>query len=903
MSDPITRLNAALEGRYTIDRELGEGGMAMVYLADDLKHERKVALKVLKPELAAVVGAERFLAEIKTTANLQHPHILPLFDSGEADSFLFYVMPFVEGETLGERIDREKQLPVEEAVRIATAVANALDHAHRNKVIHRDIKPANILLQDGEPVVADFGIALAVGVSGGRLTETGLSVGTPHYMSPEQATGDQTVGAQTDIYALGAVLYEMLVGSPPYVGATAQAILGKIIAGNLASAAEERASVPANVDATIRKSLEKLPADRFTGAQDFARALADPAFRHGAEVAAGQDASVGPWNRLSMATSALALVFALGFGWSLLKPVAPTPRPVSRQVISAAPGLPVVASPAYPDVAISPDGQNIIYQSAVGPGQLAIRALDQLEGVTLRGPAAAFGPFVSPDGEWVAFQAGAGGDALQRVSILGGPPLTISPLPLALYGASWGPDETIVFGLNAAQGLWQVPAAGGEPRPLTETGGSASHGYPDVLPNGAGVLFAINTNNTTTVDDQIAVLDLRTGEHRVIIEVGSSPKYAASGSGGSGGSSGHIIYAVGNTLRAVAFDPERLEVTSDPVPVVEGVMVKANGAASFSLSETGSLVYVSGNAAGAGGPRTAVWVDRDGREEPLPLPPRPYVNPRLSPDGTHLAVGVPDAEGIVSLWVFDVGSAAGLRLTQEGQTQTPVWTTDGRILFATNVAGGPFQLHSVMGDGSGAPELLLTSEGILGDYPTAVTPDGLNVIFSRMITAPHREILQLSLQGDPTAEPLLQGEFNRGNAEVSPDGRWLVYRSDQSGEMEVYVQPYPGPGPTVPVSIGGGTSVTWSPDGSELIYRLDDRMMVVPVEAVGETVRIGRPTELFRGPYVANLDGGTRQYHVAPDGRFLMLKEFATESPGDNLPPQVVLVQNWFEELRERVPD
>ncbi len=252
MSDPVTRLNAALEGRYAIDRELGEGGMATVYLADDLKHERKVALKVLKPELAAIVGAERFLAEIKTTANLTHPHILPLFDSGEADGFLFYVMPHIEGESLRERIDREKQLPVDEAVKIATDLAEALDYAHRHKIIHRDIKPANILIHEGRPLIADFGIALAVGVAGGgRLTETGLSVGTPHYMSPEQATGDQAVGVATDIYALGAVLYEMLVGEPPYTGPTAQAVLGQIIAGETASATKQRASVPANVDAVF----------------------------------------------------------------------------------------------------------------------------------------------------------------------------------------------------------------------------------------------------------------------------------------------------------------------------------------------------------------------------------------------------------------------------------------------------------------------------------------------------------------------------------------------------------------------------------------------------------------------------------------------------------------------------
>ena len=264
MTDAVARLNAALEGRYAIERELGEGGMATVYLADDLKHERKVALKVLKPELAAVVGAERFLAEIKTTANLQHPNILPLFDSGETDGFLFYVMPYVEGDTLKDRLDREHQLPVGDAVQIATDMAEALDYAHRQGVIHRDIKPGNVLLQAGKPVISDFGIALAVGVAGrGRLTETGLSLGTPHYMSPEQATGDQTVGASTDTYALGSVLYEMLVGEPPYPGTTAQAVLGKIIAGKPVSATEERPSIPPNVDAAIRKALEKLPADRF----------------------------------------------------------------------------------------------------------------------------------------------------------------------------------------------------------------------------------------------------------------------------------------------------------------------------------------------------------------------------------------------------------------------------------------------------------------------------------------------------------------------------------------------------------------------------------------------------------------------------------------------------------------
>ncbi len=302
MSDPVARLNTALEGRYAIERELGEGGMATVYLADDLKHNRNVALKVLKPELAAVVGAERFLAEIETTANLTHPHILPLHDSGEADSFLFYVMPYVEGETLRDRIDREHQLPVDDAVRIATNVAEALDYAHRQGVIHRDIKPANVLMLEGKPVISDFGIALALSAAGAgeRITETGLSLGTPHYMSPEQATGDQRVGPPSDTYALGAVLYEMLVGEPPYAGTTAQAVLGKIIAGKPVSAKEHRPSIPANVDAAVRKALEKLPADRFTSAQEFARAFGDEHFRYGEAAAEVAVTGVGRWKRLTI---------------------------------------------------------------------------------------------------------------------------------------------------------------------------------------------------------------------------------------------------------------------------------------------------------------------------------------------------------------------------------------------------------------------------------------------------------------------------------------------------------------------------------------------------------------------------------------------------------------------------
>ena len=384
MSDAVARLNAALEGRYAIERELGEGGMATVYLADDLRHERKVALKVLKPELAAVVGAERFLAEIKTTANLTHPHILPLFDSGGADGFLFYVMPHIEGESLRERIDREKQLGVDDAVAITQKVAGALDYAHGHGVVHRDIKPGNILLSEqGEPLVADFGIALAVAQAGaGRVTETGLSLGTPHYMSPEQATGDRDIGPRSDVYALGCVLYEMLTGEPPYTGTSAQAVLAKILTEDAPAATKARASVPPNVDAAIRKALEKLPADRFTTAQDFAKALAEPTFRHGEEAAAGVALGGGQWTGLAVATTGLAVVLALALAWPLLR--SEPPQTVARFELTLPAGLQPVTTGSV-DLAVSPDGSQVVFVgvSTEGRTQLWLRPLDQLSPIPI----------------------------------------------------------------------------------------------------------------------------------------------------------------------------------------------------------------------------------------------------------------------------------------------------------------------------------------------------------------------------------------------------------------------------------------------------------------------------------------------------------------------------------------
>jgi serine/threonine-protein kinase len=639
-------------------------------VAADLKHERKVALKVLKPELAAVVGAERFLAEIKTTANLQHPHILALFDSGEADSFLFYVMPYVEGETLQDRIDREKQLPVDEAVRIASAVASALQTAHEQGIIHRDIKPANILLSRGEPLIADFGIALAVGAAGGnRLTETGLSVGTPFYMSPEQATGDQAVGGSTDTYALGSVLYEMLVGDPPYPGSTAQAVLGKIIAGKPVSATEQRPSIPANVDAAVRKALEKLPADRFTSAQEFGRALTDPGFRYGELAVAGiAGAAVGPWNRLTKAFAALAAVTTLVLAWLFLRPQLPAPIASFTLTLSENQAL----SPGQGvNLALSPDGSRIVYR---GPSQLWQRPINQLALEQIPGTEAARNPVLSPDGNSVAFTSQG---SLKTVSLLGGPPFTVVPsgVPDPGGGIDWGSDGMLYF-TNDEGAIQGVAASGGEPEPVTTNDPGTRHAWVDALPDGRGLLFTITRG--VPAQSEIAVMGLRDGEVRILLP-GAMARYSGSG---------HIVYTgAEGTLLAAPFDLRQLEVTGPSVGLLEGVDVYPGSASQFALSETGTLIYVSVIGAVTG--FSPVWVERDGiaREiDPGWIPQVDFnrFSVALSPDATRLLVTILNSEGGFDVWIKQLDTGPLSRLTFEGSNFRATWSDDESLTFVSD---------------------------------------------------------------------------------------------------------------------------------------------------------------------------------------------------------------------------
>ena len=886
MSDTITRLNAALEGRYTLEREIGEGGMATVYLADDLRHERKVALKVLKPELAAVVGAERFLTEIKTTANLQHPHILPLFDSGEADTFLFYVMPYVEGETLGDRIDRENQLPVDEALGIATSVAAALQHAHDKGVIHRDIKPGNILLQDGQPVVGDFGIALAVGAAGGaRLTETGLSVGTPFYMSPEQATGDQGVGPASDTYALACVLYEMLVGEPPYPGKTAQAVLGKIIQGTPVSATAIRKSIPPNVDAAIRKALERIPADRFTGANDFAKALADPSFRHGDMAGAGVGAAGGLWKTIAGAGWGVALVSVAAVGWSLTRPEPQVA--VERFLLDIVPeGMP----------ALTPDGSAMVVNANnAGQQHVLLRRWDNLGASPVSGTEAAGiqQPVVSPSGDEVAYIADG---QLKVAPLAGGVVRTLTDS--ATCCSRWGSDGFIYYS-PVGRAINRVPAAGGAVEVVTSHDGEedpGNHGDFQVLPEADVGVFTVWGGTAGRVD----AMRLSTGE-RTVLTLGVKPYVTTTG---------HLVFAsLDGQILAAPFDAEAMELSGAAVPLVDGVFVTPNSYPVYSVSESGTLVYMTGG--GGGGLFEFVWVSRSGQATPVD-PSHSFslsgnYGFRLSPDDTRIAFNS-DFEGNTDIRIKHLPNGPEERLSfSEEVDYRPLWAPDGQsVTYFSGPSAEDRNIWSARADGTGQPTLILDDERSVNHG--SWSPDGEWLVVRASATAAMglglRDILAFRPGMDTALQPLVASEeFAEAAPEISPDGRWLAYSSNETGRDEIFVRPFPDVESTrVRVSTNGGILPLWANSGTEVFFVDSDNAMVA-ASFDPDTGRVVGQETLFTIPAIYLVNPSQDFYDVSSDDqRFLMARVYVgAEEQGAE--PSFVLVQNWLEEVKARVPN
>ena len=538
----------------------------------------------------------------------------------------------------------------------------------------------------------------------------------------------------------------------------------------------------------------------------------------------------------------------------------------------------------------------IVYASGEGGSttrRLYVREIGQLEATPLRGTEGGNAPFFSPDGESVGFRT-LSGDILKRVSVLGGPAVTIAELGAAPGGMSWGPDDSIVYMTVATDGLMRVPAVGGEPEVLTrvdaEQGSETDHRWPEVLPNGRGVLFTAWSGSDET--SRLAVVSLESGEITYLLPGGSNPHYSPTG---------HIVYGVGGTLRAVGFDAERLELTSNnPVPVVENVRTTSQGAASFSLANDGSLVYVSGTGVTDTGPeRTLVWVDREGLEQPVGAPPRPYSRPRVSPDGTRLAMEVQDPAN-PDVWIYDLARGTSTKLTfDEASDSRPLWSPTGHRVVFSSMREGERNLFWRTADATGPVERLTTSPNQQSAYAWA--GDGQQVVFVELMNPGDYDIFALSVEGERTVEPLLQRPFSDTRPAVSPDGRWIAYDSRESGQAEVYVQSFPDLAGKWQISTAGGTSPKWGPDGRELFYRdgQGQAVLVVPIDTE-EGFAAGTPEVLFEGPYLSEFPTGG-QYDLAPDGqRFLMVKEGA--ATGDATPAEIVLVQNWFDELERLVP-
>ena len=907
MTDVQTRLAVALDQRYRLERELGQGGMATVYLAHDLRHDRRVAIKVLHPELSAVIGGERFLAEIKVTANLQHPHILPLFDSGAADGLLFYVMPLVEGESLRTKMSREKQLGVDEAVRLASQVAAALDYAHRHGVVHRDIKPENVLLHDGSALVADFGIALAASHAGAsRMTATGMSLGTPAYMSPEQAMGDREVDARSDIYSLATMLYEMLVGDPPHLGSTAQAIVAKVLTEKPVPVTVHRDTVPANVAAAVQKALAKLPADRFASAADFAKALATPGWSSGESLATrAMTAAITPassrtasrWRLAALGLGALAAATSLAAVWAWRRPTPPQQvnrysmgMPVGQQMRQGIPGM---------NLAFSPDGRRMAYVGeGEGGDQLFLRERDRLDATPLPGTVGASGPVFSPDGQQLAFMSGIDVE-IKVMPVTGGPPSTLAkPGSGAGGGVAWSDDGWIYF--DSPAGFQRIRAGGGAPElavPLDTAGREIGLAWPDALPGGKGLLLRSRRSLIPT-EFEIVAYDLATKTRHALVK-GLVGRYVAPG---------YLVYVrADGAVLAAPFDVNRLALTGTAVPVLDGLMTKPFGAVDLAIAKSGTLAYVPGLVSGGGrGVVEIVTVSRDGAIHPLEPPVS--INPAagrgmaLSPDGRRLVLDILGSGG-PDLWVkqLPAGPISRLTFSTSGATR-PSWSPDGAyvVYLAAGLDSSATAVWRQRGDGSSPPEMLWRVPG-RNIVEASLSHDGAWLLYRVVTQGADRDAFAVRLGRDTMPVKLLVGPFNETGLALSPDGRWLAYASPESGRDEIYVRPFPNVGDgRWQLSTAGGAAPRWSHSGRELFYEAaNGDIMAVPVTP-GAAFAPGTPHRLIQAG--AGLIGSNTvpYYDVTPDDQRLIMGRVnaVAQAPGGG---QLVVVDHWLDELRAKL--
>ena len=896
MTDIVSSLAAALEGRYRIQRELGAGGMATVYLAHDIKHDRDVAIKVLHPDLGAALGADRFLSEIRTTARLQHPHILPLLDSGDAGGLLYYVMPVVAGETLRARLLREQQLPIADSVRIAREVASALDYAHRQGVIHRDIKPENILLHDGQALVADFGIALAVQQAGGqRMTQTGLSLGTPQYMSPEQAMGEKQIDARSDVYALGAVTYEMLAGEPPFTGPNVQAVVAKVMSSEPEPVTTIRKTVPPYVAAAVHTALEKLPADRFATAADFATALATPTSTTASRGAAGT--ALPWWQRRAMpiivALGAIVVVGVLASVLAIRKSGAPSTTGVNRLGLELGAGK-ALASVGGVRLAWSPDGRAFVYVG-VGPRGtplLYLRSLNSLEATPIAGTDGADSPFFSPDGQQVGFLENSP-YSMRVVPRTGGTPRVVVKDSISGGSGDWSADGYIYFDGATTISRIRPDGTGRQAIATLDTlRNEIGVAWPQALPNGRGVIFRVRRTGDDVGQYSIDVVDPKTHSRKELVKA-TMARYAPSG---------HLLYVLGDgSLMASRFDLGRLELTGTPMLIARGVSIGAFGAADLALSPDGSLLYTAGGRVASVEPE---WVTRNGvatKVDPA-LPDFVSAGLALSPDGSRLALDVLVSASVnrtEDIWVKQLPAGPFSRLTAEGeQNRRPSWSHDGRDVLFLSSRSGSSALFRQRADGS-APAKLVTerSGGIDEGFES---PDGRWLVLRTATNTPgNGDILARQIGGDTTLKAIVATRFQELAPALSPDSRWLAYSSDETGRSEIYVSPFPDAAAgRVQISTSGGSAPRWGKKGDELFYISASNDMMDARIRTGPDFAVLAQSKLFST--VGFIAAAHAVYDVTADGqRFVMLRPYMAE--GDAA-PHLILVQNFLTYLKQLLP-
>jgi serine/threonine-protein kinase len=873
MPSPLESLSAALAGRYNVERELGAGGMATVYLARDVKHDRHVALKLLRPELAAVIGAARFLNEIKTTANLQHPHILALHDSGEVEGTVFYVMPYVDGESLRDRLNRERQLPIDEAIRITVEVAGALEYAHQHKVIHRDIKPENILLQGGHALVADFGIALAASRTDGgtRMTETGMSLGTPHYMSPEQAMGEREITSKTDIYALGCVLYEMLAGEPPFTGPTAQAIVGRVMTEDARSLTTQRRTIPRHVDAAVHRALAKLPADRFASAAAFAEALVNPAAMAMPEASIASAPARARRGVAPLVVGGIVAFAAIGAFIAGRRTKPPEPRTLVQLEIQPPESVTGMSACCGIAVALSPNGNTLVFVGVRQNGRgLYRRTIGRPGSELIPGTEGGAMPFFSPDGQWLAFFADG---KLKKISMAGGPPLPIVAVE-RIAEATWGEGDVIVYAAAPVGGsrgvLYSVPAAGGAARALADADTVTSRYAPSFLPGGRAVLFSGRSGPALT-SVHIGVIELASKKVDTVA-TGTRAMYA----------NGYLVYAGSdNTLLAQPFDASKRKTTGPAVAILDRVALHGGVTHEFTLSTNGMLAYQTSGGSNPGG-ETFRLIGESGSTA-IALPGRTNDNledPAFSPDGKRIVFRIVGNDAAAQdLWMLSRSQGIVERFTVGGGG-APAWTHDGRRIAYAVVDDG---LYIKNADGTGSAQRILKGDGV---YPGSWLPDNKSLLFTAAGRAGSKADIGLLAVGDTAPRWIVSTEFNERNPQLSPDGRWLAYESDRTGQFEIYVQPLTGDGARIQVSATGGVSPRWSPDSRSLYY-VNASAIQMAQRAPGLAFDVASRKQVAEVTGI-DLNANNVNWDVQPDGKGLLYID-----QGGGLGMHIVWILDW----------